>query len=192
VILATLTQRARAFSVITPVGNAMMATFHAFKEMAVVITLTRGMTDAPTNRRTIRHHRLRPHRTENLCVNALAGAAKTTTLEMICHAVDNIPILSLAFNKRIADELSKRLPAHVECRTFNSLGHRVWAQACGRRLTLEPNKMHSITKRLIEDLPRSRQSEAWEDFADTLRWLRYAKRDGYVPQDWEKLPNVNW
>jgi F-box protein 18 (helicase) len=62
------------------------------------------------------------HRTENLCVNALAGAAKTTTLEMICHAVDNIPILSLAFNKRIADELSKRLPAHVECRTFNSLG----------------------------------------------------------------------
>jgi superfamily I DNA/RNA helicase len=129
-------------------------------------------------------------RTENLCVNALAGAAKTTTLEMICHAVDNIPILSLAFNKRIADELSKRLPAHVECRTFNSLGHRVWAQACGRRLTLEPNKMHSITKRLIEDLPRSRQSEAWEDFADTLRWLRYAKRDGYVPQDWEKLATM--
>jgi superfamily I DNA/RNA helicase len=125
-------------------------------------------------------------RTENLCVNALAGAAKTTTLEMICHAVNNIPILSLAFNKRIADELSKRLPAHVECRTFNSLGHRVWAQACGRRLTLEPNKMHSITKRLIEDLPRSRQSEAWEDFADTLRWLRYAKRDGYVPGDWSQ------
>jgi hypothetical protein len=129
------------------------------------------------------------HQTENLCVNALAGAAKTTTLEMICHAVDNIPILSLAFNKRIADELSKRLPAHVECRTFNSLGHRVWAQACGRRLTLEPNKMHSITKRLIEDLPRSRQSEAWEDFADTLRWLRYAKRDGYVPMSWTTVAN---
>jgi superfamily I DNA/RNA helicase len=124
------------------------------------------------------------HKTENLCVNALAGAAKTTTLEMICHAVDNIPILSLAFNRRIADELSKRLPAHVECRTFNSLGHRVWAQACGRRLTLEPNKMHSITKRLIEDLPKSRQQEAWEDFADTLRWLRYAKRDGFVPVSW--------
>jgi superfamily I DNA/RNA helicase len=125
--------------------------------------------------------------TENLCVNALAGAAKTTTLEMICHAVDNIPILSLAFNKRIADELSKRLPAHVECRTFNSLGHRVWAQACGRRLTLEPNKMHSILKRLIEDLPRSRQQEAWEDFADTLRWLRYAKRDGYLPNGWREV-----
>jgi hypothetical protein len=132
------------------------------------------------------------HQTENLCVNALAGAAKTTTLEMICHTVDNIPILSLAFNKRIADELSKRLPAHVECRTFNSLGHRVWAQACGRRLTLEPNKMHSITKRLIEDLPRSRQSEAWEDFADTLRWLRYAKRDGYVPMSWTTVAKSNW
>jgi hypothetical protein len=47
--------------------------------------------------------------------------------------------------------------------------------------------MHSITKRLIEDLPRSRQQEAWEDFADTLRWLRYAKRDGYVPTKWSGM-----
>jgi superfamily I DNA/RNA helicase len=127
------------------------------------------------------------HHTENLCVNALAGAAKTTTLNMICEVVSNIPILYLAFNKRVVDEASKKLPGHVEMRTFNSIGHRVWAQACGRRLTLEPNKMHSITKRLIEDLPRSRQQEAWEDFADTLRWLRYAKRDGWVPPTWQHL-----
>jgi superfamily I DNA/RNA helicase len=120
----------------------------------------------------------------NMCVNALAGAAKTSSLEMICHAVTNIPILSLAFNKRIADELSKRLPAHVECRTFNSLGHRVWSAAINRRLTVNTNKMHEALKRAVEDLPRSKKEEGWEDFAETLRWLRFAKRDGYVPAKW--------
>jgi superfamily I DNA/RNA helicase len=92
--------------------------------------------------------------------------------------------LSLAFNKRIADELSKRLPAHVECRTFNSLGHRVWSAAINRRLTVNTNKMHEALKRAVEDLPRSKKEEGWEDFAETLRWLRFAKRDGYVPAKW--------
>jgi DNA helicase II / ATP-dependent DNA helicase PcrA len=122
--------------------------------------------------------------TENVCINALAGAAKTSTLELICHAVTNIPILSLAFNKRIASELEKRLPAHVECRTFNSLGHRVWSAAINRRLTVNTNKMHEALKRAVEDLPRSKKEEGWEDFAETLRWLRFAKRDGYVPAKW--------
>lgn len=120
----------------------------------------------------------------NICINALAGAAKTSTLELICHAVTNIPILSLAFNRRIADELSKRLPAHVECRTFNSLGHRVWSAAISRRLTVNTNKMHEALKRAVEDLPRSKKEEGWDDFAETLRWLRFAKRDGYVPSKW--------
>jgi hypothetical protein len=33
---------------------------------------------------------------DNILVNALAGAAKTSTLEMVCEAVTGIPILSLA------------------------------------------------------------------------------------------------
>ncbi len=123
----------------------------------------------------------------NVCINALAGAAKTTTLELICHAVTNIPILSLAFNKRIADELSKRLPPHVECRTFNALGHRVWSAAINRRLTVNTNKMHERLSQRIGDLSRSLKEEAWEDFADTLRWLRIAKRDGYVPWAWRGI-----
>ena len=49
---------------------------------------------------------------DNILVNALAGAAKTTTLEMICKALPVQPILSLAFNKRIAQEMEKRLPGH--------------------------------------------------------------------------------
>src|SRR6266550_6959076 len=63
---------------------------------------------------------------ENILINALAGAAKTTTLELICKALPVQPILSLAFNKRIATEMTKRLPGHVACHTLNAIGHRVW------------------------------------------------------------------
>jgi len=118
---------------------------------------------------------------DNLIINALAGAAKTTTLEMICHAITGIPILSLAFNKRIADEMSKRLPSHVEVRTLTALGHRVWAQAVNKKLIVNTNKMHTIVKGIIDELPRSVREEAYEDIADTLKWLRFAKRDGFIP-----------
>ncbi len=124
---------------------------------------------------------------DNIIINALAGSAKTTTLEMICHAITGIPILSLAFNKRIADEMAKRLPSHVEVRTLNALGHRVWAQATNKRLIVNTNKMHSIVKGIIDELPRSVREEAYEDIADTLKWLRFAKRDGYIPSKWAGL-----
>jgi superfamily I DNA/RNA helicase len=74
---------------------------------------------------------------DNLLINALAGAAKTTTLQLVCQAVTGIPILSLAFNRRIADEMKKRLPSHAEARTLNSLGHEVWGRAIGKRLVVD-------------------------------------------------------
>jgi DNA helicase-2/ATP-dependent DNA helicase PcrA len=120
----------------------------------------------------------------NIMVNALAGTGKTSTIEMVCHAVKNIPILYLAFNKRIVDEAAKRMPSHVECRTQNGLGHRVWAQATGKRLVVDSGKMRQILKNLISELPRKDQGEAWEDFSDTLKWISRAKRAGYVPDSW--------
>jgi hypothetical protein len=120
----------------------------------------------------------------NIMVNALAGTGKTSTIEMVCHAVKNIPILYLAFNKRIVDEAAKRMPSHVECRTQNGLGHRVWAQATGKRLVVDSGKMRQILKNLISELPRKDQGEAWEDFSDTLKWISKAKRAGYVPDSW--------
>lgn len=134
---------------------------------------------------------------ENLLVNALAGAAKTTTLEMVCHAVTGIPILSLAFNKRIADEMGKKLPPHVECRTMNSLGHRVWGAVVGRRLVVNTNKSAEVVKQLIAAMPRTAQQEAWAMYGDILRWMRAAKRDGYVPSKWRghakfSMPEADW
>lgn len=118
---------------------------------------------------------------DNLLISALAGAAKTTTLEFICKYLPTQPILSLAFNKRIAETLSKRLPGHVQCRTMNSLGHRVWGATIGRRLSLDFKKSYNILKAFVEDLSASDRSEAYDTIAETLRAVTWAKRLGYVP-----------
>jgi superfamily I DNA/RNA helicase len=124
---------------------------------------------------------------DNLLINALAGAAKTTTLQLVCQAVTGIPILSLAFNRRIADEMKKRLPSHAEARTLNSLGHEVWGRAIGKRLVVDTSKTYTILKGIIDDLPRPRQREARLELMDTLSYVRRAKRDGYLPRRWRDL-----
>jgi superfamily I DNA/RNA helicase len=128
-------------------------------------------------------------RTQNLLVNALAGTGKTTTIEMVCKAIQGIPILYLAFNKRIVDEAVKRMPSHVECKTQNALGHRVWGQATGTRLAVDKDKMRNILRGIISELPRNAQGDAWDDFSDTMKWLARAKRVGYVPERWKEHCN---
>lgn len=121
---------------------------------------------------------------DNLLVNALAGTAKSTTIEMLCNKVTGIPILYLVFNKRNSDEAKKRMPGHVEVKTFNSIGHQVWSGVVGKRLSVDSGKMYQILKGVIDDLPKQRQAEARSEMAETLRWLRFAKRDGFVPAKW--------
>lgn len=118
---------------------------------------------------------------DNLLINALAGAAKTTTLELICKALPVQPILSLAFNKRIATEMTKRLPGHVACLTLNSLGHRVWMQAVPRRLVLDTDKSYKILKELVDALPRQEKREVFEYFTDIKKLIGAAKLAGYIP-----------
>lgn len=118
---------------------------------------------------------------DNLLVSALAGCAKTSTLEMIAKKLTSSPILFLAFNKRIADEAAARLPSHVEVRTLNSLGHRVWGASCGRRLIVKSQKMGDLYQEYLAPLKGEARSRAWEERSDILDLLRAAKRDGYVP-----------
>src|SRR5262245_15776294 len=83
---------------------------------------------------------------ESILINALAGAAKTSTLEVLGKYLPVEPTLSLAFNKRIADELGKRLPGHVRCATMNSVGHRAWAATTGKKLTPDTKKNYNLVK----------------------------------------------
>lgn len=127
--------------------------------------------------------------TNSLLVNALAGAAKTSTLVMICAALPVQPILSLAFNKRIAEEMKKRLPSHVQSATLNSVGHKAWAQATGKRLTLSVDKVRTTVKAHFETLSRTDKAEAWEQYQDLVMAIRRARIVGYVPAG--KFPSAH-
>lgn len=92
--------------------------------------------------------------TGNAIVSAKAGSGKTSTL---CMLSDDIPTVGtraafLAFNKSIAEELARRLPAHVQAATFHSVcngalrRHPVAgkAAAAAGRNWVQKNKVHGI------------------------------------------------
>lgn len=118
---------------------------------------------------------------ENILLSALAGAAKTTTLVLIANALPDTSMLCLAFNKRIADEMQARLPSNCKAMTLNSLGHRTWSEATGRRLRIETSKTYDILRELINELPHNERTIAYENFVELMRVIDFGKTCGYVP-----------
>jgi len=97
----------------------------------------------------------------NLMITAYAGCSKTTTLELIARALPPKRSLILAFNAKNKKEFEKKFPKHFTCLTLNGLGHRAWASAVGRKLTLESNKLGDIISAQIKEREDSR--ELWND-----------------------------
>lgn len=124
----------------------------------------------------------------NLLVAAYAGTGKTTTLDLIQAASPQQPVLCLAFNKRIADEMAKRFASTTTVRTFNSLGHRVWASAVGK-VVLDPKKTQAIFKDEISSFDKEDRQEASEAYFEVIAAVSLAKSLGYVPED--KFPTAN-
>lgn len=54
-------------------------------------------------------------------LNAFAGAGKTATLKLIANELAPKKGMYLAFNKTIAEEAKRKMPANVEARTFHSI-----------------------------------------------------------------------
>ena len=120
---------------------------------------------------------------DNLLVSALAGAAKTSTLELIANALPQRNAMCLAFNKRIATELGEKLPQGYEAKTLNALGHRAWADKIGKKLRLNKSKNYAILGQCIDDLhglPKLAE-ECRETFALLLRTMGQAKSAGHIP-----------
>lgn len=110
---------------------------------------------------------------DNILLQACAGSGKTTTLVMAADAIRaNIKILALAFNKKNAEDLQKRMPSHVECRTFHSLGYKAWLNQLGKKFCKTDTKKSS---RILSDLG------GHENFVEVLRLVSLAKNYGYMP-----------
>lgn len=117
----------------------------------------------------------------NLLVRSGPGTGKTSTLVLVAGAEPNVDTLCLAFNKRIEQEMTKRLPANCTARTINGLCHRAWGDTIGRRLTVDTSKNYKILKAEVEGLPSDKRNEAFKDFSDTLDMIGKAKSGGYIP-----------
>lgn len=117
----------------------------------------------------------------NLLLRANAGCGKTSTLEMIERAVRAKPILYLVFNTKSAKEAEKRMQSTTTVRTFNSMGHRIWAASQGRGMTVEPKKCANILRELIKELKGADRESAWDAYWDILSAVNMAKAVGYIP-----------
>ena len=116
----------------------------------------------------------------SLMVDARAGSAKTTTIVDASQGINPkvTTALAVAFNKRIAEELGKKLPEGFATSTLNSLGHRAWASAIGgRRLTVDPDKMYKLARKMAE----FSSDPDGERFTSALAMARSAKSAGLIP-----------
>lgn len=120
--------------------------------------------------------------TENLAVIARAGAAKTSTLVMIAEALPSTSILCLAFNKKIADEMTNRLPKNCEAKTLHGLGYKAWQSFIRKSCKVNDKKVFYTLKEKIEGLSGEDRTDAYESMAETLDFIKKAKSSGWLPE----------
>lgn len=114
----------------------------------------------------------------SLMISALAGCAKTTTMALASRALPTKSILALAFNKKIATELEAALPQHVVVKTMNSLGHGAFAQAIGRRLTLDGKKISKLVTALSRASGGGFSDDEWGNIRNLVN---RARASGLIP-----------
>lgn len=129
---------------------------------------------------------------DNLLINALAGAAKTSTLVMIANqpSMQKVSTLCVAFNKKIQLEMQSRLPSNCVAMTLHSLGCRVWGQAIGRRTNINSKKTFQILDELLKKERKDVQEEVRENFSDLMKLIGSAKNSGFVPESSPHRPTL--
>lgn len=122
---------------------------------------------------------------ENLMVQAYAGAAKTTSLEMLSQKIKT-PSLALAFNKSIKTEMAKRMSSIVTVQTLNGLGHSSIMRALpGVSFRLEDKKLGKLVSEVMKQFSWEGAEEDW----DLVRSIAsQAMQRGIVPGDKGAMP----
>ena len=120
----------------------------------------------------------------SLEVNAYAGCAKSTTLEMLGKEV-KVPALALAFNKKIAEAMKPKFGQNFDIKTMNGLGHGAWSRALdGQRLVLDERKLGKLITQLAKDRKINLNQDQWGT-ARTL--VSSAMANGIVPKELDRL-----
>jgi DNA helicase-2/ATP-dependent DNA helicase PcrA len=128
--------------------------------------------------------------TANLMINALAGTGKSSTLKLIDQAHKVRPALYLVFNKRNAEEARKSegFQSTTVIKTFNALGHGIWANAIAHNIALDKSKTRTLWREMVDELSRPDANEAWRHYMVVMDGIEKAKSLGYVPKS-VKIPH---
>lgn len=116
---------------------------------------------------------------KSLMIKAYAGTGKTTMLRQLAPYIKERSVLSLAFNKKNAEDLAKVMPSHFTCSTLNSQGHRALQRAHARKLRLEAHKNSDIVKALAEEWGLGKFGDDTYNLFTGL--MRLAKTRGMIP-----------
>lgn len=139
-------------------------------------------------------------RPDSVMVDAYAGCAKSTTLEMAAPRV-RVPALALAFNKKIATDLKAKMPSNFDCKTFNGLGHQAVMRAVPASLKLEERKLGKLITEVGKDRKIDLSGEQWDDLRKLVTGVMQA---GITPGDrgaplalntreaWESIAFERW
>lgn len=120
----------------------------------------------------------------SLVIEACAGSGKTST---IVEAARRLPfedsVLFTAFNKRVAEELKKKLPASINVSTLNALGNSAWARYIDKRVEVDAFKVGNIVREMSDDNNR--------EFCNGVKKLvGLAKMTGLVPGNVEEARGI--
>lgn len=132
----------------------------------------------------------------NLMINALAGTGKSATLKMIDRNVSPLrPTLYLVFNKRnqleaVAAQKAGEFHETTSIKTFNGLGHGIWAKAIAHPIALDKTKTRTLWRELVEGLNRSDAADAWKCYMVVMDGVEKAKANGYVPSDVRRVTSL--
>lgn len=124
----------------------------------------------------------------NLMINALAGTGKSTTLKLIDRANKIKPALYLVFAKRnqleaIEAQKAGEFASTTAIKTFNGIGHGIWANNITANIVLDKQKSRTIWRHMVDDMKRADANEAWRHYSVVMDGVEKAKALGYVPAD---------
>ena len=131
----------------------------------------------------------------NLMINALAGTGKSATLKLLDRAHRRAePRLYLVFNKRnqleaLEAQKADEFSSLTAIKTFNGLGHGIWAKHIRDPIVLDKSKPRTIWRQMTDDMKRGEASEAWRHYNVVLDGVEKARAHGYVPRSC-KLPHT--
>jgi DNA helicase II / ATP-dependent DNA helicase PcrA len=123
----------------------------------------------------------------NAVVEATAGSGKTSTLiQALSYTDTNAQVAFVAFNKHIADELSRRAPPHVYVSTLHSLGLKNLTRHLGHGVKVEKNKTWMLLDDASKSLPYQQQ-ETVRELGGTIKQLLSLSKAWLLPPTPENL-----